>query len=100
MKDQTSISNETRLKVYERDSYEGCACCVICGSPYQIHVHHFIERSRGGMGIEENLVCLCERCHRKIHDTEDKEMKIFIREYLNCRYEDWSEERLIYRKYK
>ena len=97
---KTAISNRTRQKVLERDSYDGAPCCIYCGSPYGIEIHHFVERSRGGMGVEENLVCLCSRCHRKLHDTESAEIKDFIRAYLSCRYEDWAEGKQIVRKYE
>lgn len=95
---QTEIPKRVREKVYERDSYDGAPCCIICGSPYNIEVHHLVERSRGGMGVEENLVCLCSRCHRKLHDTEDGEIKGFIREYLSNHYDGWDESNYIRRK--
>lgn len=96
LKDLTHIPKEVRERVYERDSYDGCPCCVWCGKPY-VEVHHFIERSRGGLGVEENLVCLCKKCHTKIH-TGDTDIQNFIREYLSEHYDGWDEESLIARK--
>ena len=89
----TGISKSVRQKVYERDSWDGAACCVYCGRPYP-EIHHYIERSRGGLGIEENLVCLCTVCHKQLHDTGDKRIKRFIKEYLQEHYEGWAEESL------
>lgn len=97
LKDLTHISQEVRDRVYERDSWEDCPCCVYCGKPRGIEVHHFIERSRGGKGIEENLVCLCKQCHTKIHQG-DTDLQNFIRAYLSDNYEGWNEEMLIARK--
>lgn len=97
LKDLTHISQEVRDRVYERDSYEDWPCCIFCGRPRGIEVHHFIERSRGGKGVEENLVCLCKKCHTKVHQG-DTELQNFIREYLSSHYEDWNEETLIARK--
>lgn len=97
LKDLTHISQEVRDRVYERDSYEDWPCCIFCGRPRGIEVHHFIERSRGGKGVEENLVCLCKKCHTKVHQG-DTDLQNFIREYLSSHYEDWSEESLIARK--
>lgn len=97
LKDQTHIPKEVRERVYERDSYDGCPCCVWCGRPKYVEVHHFIERSRGGRGIEENLVCLCKRCHTSIHNG-DADLQNFIRSYLSEKYDGWTEESLIARK--
>lgn len=97
LKDFTHIPKDVRDRVYERDSYDGWACCIYCGKPRGIEVHHFIERSRGGKGIEENLVCLCKQCHTKIHQG-DTDLQNFIRAYLSEHYEGWNEESLIARK--
>jgi len=41
--------------------------CVVCGSTSKLEAHHVKFRSRGGKE-EDNLVMLCEACHRKRHD--------------------------------
>lgn len=97
LKDLTHIPKDVRDRVYERDSYDGCPCCTWCGRPKYVEVHHFIERSRGGKGIEENLVCLCKQCHTKIHQG-DTDLQNFVRDYLSEHYEGWNEEMLIARK--
>lgn len=97
LKDMTHISQEVREKVYQRDSWEDCPCCVYCGKPRGVEVHHFIERSRGGLGIEENLVCLCKACHTKVHQG-DTDIQNFLRAYLSDFYEGWNEKSLIARK--
>lgn len=89
----TAINKKVRDIVYERDSNDGAPNCIICGRPYP-EVHHIVERSRGGQAIPENLVCLCYRCHRILHDTEDKSMKDAIREYMLKWYPDWDERKL------
>ena len=94
MKDQTDISPCVRKAVYDRDSFDGSPCCVRCGAPFP-QVHHFIERSRGGLGIGENLVCLCVQCHYDLHNKDYKEMTEFVRDYLRNQYEDWDESKLI-----
>lgn len=93
----TDIPTDVRVRVYTRDSFDECPCCIICGRPYP-QIHHYIERSRGGMGIEKNLVCLCASCHRKLHQSKYSEYTEFVRDYLKAHYEDWNEEELIYRK--
>ena len=84
----TAINKKVRDRVYERDSWDGAPCCVICGRAFP-EVHHIVERSRGGQGVEENLVCLCYRCHRILHDTEDRSMKETIAEYMRKYYPNW-----------
>ena len=97
LKEYTAISDEVRQKVYKRDSFDDWPCCVICGSPYFIEVHHYVSRGRGGMGIPENLVCLCAYHHQKLHNG-DREVKNFCREYLEAIYPGWDESKVIYRK--
>lgn len=93
----TDITPKVRQRVYERDSWDGAPCCIRCGRPYP-QVHHYIERSRGGLGIEENLVCLCAWCHDELHNQNYREMSDFVRDYLKNYYEDWDEKKLIRRK--
>ena len=97
MKDATGISAEMRAKVYARDSFDGCPCCIICGRPYP-QIHHYIERSRGGLGIEENLVCLCATCHARLHGSQYRVMTSHIRRYLMNKYPYWNERALIKEK--
>ena len=97
MTDATEISSEVRATVYKRDSWDECPCCVYCGKPYP-QVHHYIERSRGGLGIEENLVCLCADCHYRLHNSEYTKMTKFVKEYLMGKYPDWDEKKLIKEK--
>ena len=55
----TSIDNETREYVLNRDKK-----CLICGTHnYLTLVHVFVNRSHGGKGSKDNLVCLCVRHH-------------------------------------
>lgn len=98
MKKQTDIPLCVRKAVYERDSFDGTPCCINCGRPFP-QIHHYIERSRGGRGIEENLVCLCAQCHYDLHNRQYKELTEFVREYLRNHYEDWDEKKLVWRKY-
>ena len=97
LKDLTHISHEVREEVYKRDSFDDWVCCAYCGKGRDIEVHHFIERSRGGLGIPQNLICLCKACHTKIHQG-DTDLQNFIRGYLSEIYDGWDENALIARK--
>lgn len=87
MKD-TDISKSVREKVLQRDSIDGCPCCVSCGRPFLnggAHLHHVKKRSQCGAGVEDNLVTLCFACHSAIHNG-DKEIQEYCEAYLKSKY--------------
>lgn len=89
------IPKRVKDAVYERDGGR----CIWCGSAEGLPEAHFISRAQGGLGIEENVMTLCRSCHRRYDQTADrKDMRVFFRCYLQCKYQDWDEERLVYRK--
>lgn len=89
------IPTQVKEKVWARDGGR----CVYCGNHNAAPVAHFIARSHGGIGIEENVLTLCAECHRKFdQSTKRKEMKEFFREYLKSKYPEWDESKLIYRR--
>lgn len=54
-----------REVVLHRDSYT----CQCCGKRHiRLEVHHIIFRSKGGTDDERNLITLCEKCHKAVHD--------------------------------
>lgn len=54
-----------REAVLNRDNYT----CQCCGKKHvRLEVHHIIFRSMGGTDDEKNLITLCEKCHKAIHD--------------------------------
>ena len=99
MHDQTKatrIDRKTKLKVYERDG----GLCVICHAP-GLPEAHFIRRSQGGLGIEENIVTLCRKCHRDFDETEKRqEYTEKIRAYLDRFYPDFSDYDRTYHKWR
>ena len=99
------IPIEVKKTVAERDSIDGWACCIYCGkpapttNPLAFSNAHYISRGQGGLGIEENILTLDWECHMKYdQSSEREEMKAFFREYLQSKYPEWSEEKLIYKK--
>ena len=96
-----AIPTKVKKRVAERDEIDGWNCCVVCGSPNGLPEAHYIPRSKGGLGIEENIVTLCRPCHYKF-DFGDREERIKIgeriKEYLMDIYPDWNEESLVYKK--
>lgn len=72
--------------------------CIWCGRPGLAEAH-FVPRSHLGLGIEENILTLCRECH-EVYDRSGKreEMKAFFKDYLQSKYPDWDESKLVYRK--
>ncbi len=100
----TDIPMSVKKKVFERDN----GCCIVCGNNYNVMPNaHYIPRSKGGLGIEENIVTLCteltpNKCHRKYDfGTKEQQEKIHdsIKNYLQSKYENWDEDKLVYKKW-
>lgn len=92
------ISQETKEVVWERDNHK----CIFCGKhvPVGCANSHYIPRSQGGLGIEQNIVTACPECHHEQDNglnTEYYELK--TKRYLQSHYGDLLEINLIYKKY-
>lgn len=99
-KKAVAIPSEVKKRVSERDSYDGWPCCILCGSAEGQPNAHVIPRSDNGMGIEENIVTLCFRCHQRYDNSEERpELRKEIIYYLKQFYPDWSEEKVRYNKW-
>lgn len=98
------ISTKVKQAVAERDSFRGHPCCIWCGTPAPTYNPlafsnaHFIPRSDGGLGIEENILTLCPKCHDLFDGSNRAKMKVFFEQHLKAKYPDWDEEKLRYKK--
>lgn len=92
----TAIPPEVKKAVFSRDRRR----CVLCGSFTGGPHCHYIRRSQGGLGIEENIWTGCDTCHRAF-DSESSEGPLHqeIKAYLKREYPDWAEINLVYHKY-
>ena len=91
----TSISHEVKIKVYQRDMGR----CIICGRP-GLPEAHYLRRSQGGLGIEQNIVTLCRECHREFDEgKKHREYKEIIKDYLEGFYPDFNDYDRLYHKY-
>ena len=95
----TDIPESVKQNVFERD--EGR--CVWCGRSggYVLPEAHFIARSRGGLGVEENILTLCRPCHENYDHGDLRQRQLMrdrFREYLKHYYPEWDESKLIYHK--
>ena len=103
--EKLAISRVVKAQVANRDSWGGWPCCVLCGlpspadDPLAFSNAHYIPRSHGGLGTEENILTLCPACHRKFDQSGSRDaIRKLLRRYLQEQYETWNEEDLIYRK--
>lgn len=91
------IPKRVKDAVWARDGHR----CVICASPYAMPNSHYIRRSKGGLGIEENIVTMCETCHR-MYDQGSRAVRtnigMFVARYLMSKYPNWNPQNLIYKK--
>lgn len=88
------IPPKVKAAVYERDG-GACVWCAKRGEPNA----HFIPRSQGGLGIEENVLTLCWGCHMEYDQTTNRgRMRAFFKRYLKSKYPDWKESKCIYKK--
>lgn len=53
--------------ILNRDNYT-CQCCGKKNK--KLEVHHIIYRSQGGTDDENNLITLCEDCHKAVHNGD------------------------------
>lgn len=89
-----SISSNVKKKVYERDG----GCCIFCGMQ-GLPEAHVVPRSKGGRGIEQNIVTVCRFCHYKMDQTNHREEMIAkAEEYLESIYSSEDLSVVIYRK--
>jgi hypothetical protein len=92
-----NIPQSVKERVFERDNGR----CIICGKP-GIPNAHYIRRSQGGLGIEQNVVTLCLACHNAYDNGFCREsFGTKIHDYLEYKYyPNWKEEDLVYNKWR
>ncbi|MGH2758016.1 MAG: DUF222 domain-containing protein [Actinomycetota bacterium] len=59
-----TVPSRIRRHLNERDGG-----CVVCGRRAGCHAHHVKHWAHGGRTDLENLVLLCRRCHRSVHES-------------------------------
>lgn len=98
-----------RRRIEDRDM--GCIFCRMgyhmpANDYFGTHIFsimHYIPRSQGGLGIEQNAAVGCQYHHNML-DNDNKgrraEMLEKFKDYLQRVYPGWNEEDLIYNKWK
>lgn len=102
------FSSKEREKIKRRDQI-----CIFCKLRYHTEhvtwyaqrltsIMHYIPRSKGGLGIEQNGALGCQVHHDMLdngHQGRREEMLAIFKKYLQGYYPDWNEDNLIYKKY-
>ena len=91
------ISPSVRREVMERDG----GMCIICGTAQGIQIAHYISRARLGLGIPQNLACMCLKCHFEYDNGKlHHEIKNAFKGHLKAKYDGWDETSLTYKKWR
>lgn len=53
--------------ILHRDGYK-CQSGQKCAHSEKLHIHHIVFRSKGGTNAPSNLITLCEKCHKDLHN--------------------------------
>jgi len=64
----TSIPPATRREILAK--YRHKCQRPGCNHTRYLQIHHKIPRSRGGSNDPDNLICLCQACHRLLHENK------------------------------
>ena len=91
------IPKGVKERVWQRDKR-----CVLCGryapDPGWSNAH-YIARSHGGLGIEENILTLCPDCHNRYDNGEYRNtLADLFADYLKTKYPNWNKGNLLYTK--
>ena len=101
----TDFDSKTREKIKARD-----AGCIFCQMKYRMpedsfglgafQIMHFVPRSQGGLGIEENGAVGCIYHHNMLDNGRNtrKEMLGLFENYLREQYPEWDKKKLFYKK--
>ena len=96
---KTEIPKKVKMTVWNRDQHK----CIFCGKlvTWNFANAHFIPRSAGGLGIEENIFTACEDCHRE--QDNGMNTKLYTdkaeKHLRSCYGSNWTMGKLIYKKY-
>ena len=69
--------NKQEKEIYKK-IVENEPFCQLCGSTYNLHIHHIYYRSQLGLTTPKNLIRLCSRCHQLVHSNKKKYQPILL----------------------
>lgn len=63
-KQRDSVHVKAQKEGKVRDQYT----CQICGSTENVEGHHLFDYAFSGAADPDNIITLCHRCHRAVHN--------------------------------
>lgn len=104
------FSASERRKIIDRDYGE----CIFCRKGYKMSggtefakqiksIMHYIPRGQGGLGTAENGAVGCQYHHDMMDNGNQgnrEEMLEIFKAHLQQHYPDWSEDKLVYSKWR
>jgi len=94
------ISQKVKYEVWERDNHQ----CIFCNInvPVSCANAHCLSRAHGGLGIVQNIVTACPKCHHELDNGKDrKKYTVLLLSYMKRLYgEDWNPGIFKYTKWK
>lgn len=91
------ISTKVRNEVLDRDSHN----CIFCHANTFLTIAHYLPRSKGGLGIKENLTTACWNCHMELDQGTNRTMyRDMQKAYLDALYPNFTDEERKYHKWK
>ncbi len=95
---EKEIPMKVKKVVWERDKHQ----CIFCHKRVEVFYAnaHFIPRSQGGLGIEQNIFTACEDCHREQDNGKNTEFynKKAERHLRRIYGANWDKSKLVYKK--
>lgn len=90
-----NIPKRVKDAVWQRDNHR----CILCQSTQAMPNAHVVPRAQGGLGVEQNVVTLCQNCHRKLDQTtQRKHLLQEVYAYMQSKYPSWQAQHQVYRK--
>lgn len=87
------VSEEVKRIVMARDGNR----CIVCHTPNNLTYAHYINRGKGGLGVEQNIVIMCMQHHFDLDQTNKRKNYLgYVAGYLKSKYKDWDESKLFY----
>lgn len=93
------VSQKVKNEVWERDNHR----CIFCNTEVSVSCAnaHVISRAHGGLGIVQNIVTACPKCHHELDNGKNR--RLYLAQlvlYMQKLYGDNWRDNVIYNKWK
>lgn len=92
------IPQKVKNEVWERDNHQ----CIFCNInvPVSCANAHVVSRAHGGLGIVQNIVTACPKCHHELDNGKNRKNYLSILGFYmrNLYGDDW-QNNVVYKKW-